>query len=266
LVLFNTNRLTNTGGNTATTIVNTIFGGSPKVALAVPYTAYNTPLQLGNRSLFFTAGTQRNLGIDGINQDRSRAAYIKVQDQPHLNFGEGAFTIELWFMLPYEYRGQGGYRPTLLSKGGAPSADGQSNAYISRGWWLGIEQTVGSKVAFTWDNNIIRTTTTPTYGTWNHLVVQRENTGTQGLKIFMNGILEAAGTMPQTVNTATATAGPAYTPQALLIGMSHGTSYTSNLQTDSYVGFMDDIRITFGVARYANTTTVTVPTAYNNER
>jgi hypothetical protein len=264
LVLFNTNRLTNTGGNTATTIVNTISGGSPKAALFVPYTAYNTPLQLGNRALFFTAGTQRNLGIDGVSGDRSRAAYIKVQDQPHLNFGEGAFTIELWFMLPYEYRGTSGYRPTLLSKGGTPNADGQSNAYVSRGWWLGIEQSIGSKVAFTWDNNIIRTTTTPTYGTWNHLVVQRENTGTQGLKMFMNGILEAAGTMPQTVNTATATIGPAYTPQALLIGMSHQTGY--NLNSDSYVGFMDDIRLTFGVARYANTTTVTVPTAYNNER
>jgi hypothetical protein len=269
LVLFNTNRLFNTGGNTATTIVNTIIGGSPKVALAVPYTAYNTPLQLGNRSLFFTAGTQRNLGIDGVNGDRSRAAYIKVQDQPHLNFGEGAFTIELWFMIPYEYRGgntNGNYRPTLLSKGGFPSADGQTQAYISRGWWLGLESTVGSKVAFTWDNNIIRTTTTPTYGTWNHLVVQRENTGTQGLKIFMNGILEAAGTMPQTVNTASWTVGPAYTPQALLIGMSHTTDYNGWLQHNNYIGFMDDIRITFGVARYANTTTVTVPTAYNNER
>jgi Concanavalin A-like lectin/glucanases superfamily len=267
LVLFNTNRLVNTGGNTATTIVNTINGGSPKASLNVPYTAYNTPLQLGNRSLFFTGGTQRNLGIDGGSGGGSRAAYIKVQDQPHHQFGEGPFTIELWFMVPYEYRANGTYRPTLMSKGGSNGADGGNAAYVSRGWCLFLESTVGSKVAFAWDNNIIRTTTTPTYGSWNHLVVQRENTGTQGLKIFMNGILEAAGTMPQTVNTWSWIAGvPQQTPQALLIGMSHNTNYAGYLQYDQFIGYMDDIRMTYGVARYANTTTITVPTAYNTER
>jgi hypothetical protein len=271
LVLFNTSRLVNYSGNTATTIVNTINGGSPKAALNVPYTAYNTPLQLGNRSLFFTGGSQRNLGIDmpGGNQNNSRAAYIKVQDQPHLNFGEGAFTIELWFMVPYEFRANNpssSYRPTLMSKGGSNGADGGTAAYVSRGWCLFLESTVGSKVAFAWDNNIIRTTTTPTYGTWNHLVVQRESTSTQGLKIFMNGVLEAAGTMPQTVNTSSWEIGTTQTPQALLIGMSANTNYAGNLQYDQFIGYMDDIRMTYGVARYANTTTITVPTAYNTER
>jgi hypothetical protein len=268
LVLFNTNRLFNYSGNTATTIVNTINGGSPKAALNVPYTAYNTPLQLGNRSLFFTGGSQRSLGIDmplGAQQN-SRAAYIKVQDQPHLNFGEGPFTIELWFMVPYEYRASGSFRPTLMSKGGSNGADGGNAAYVSRGWCLFLESTVGSKVAFAWDNNIIRTTTTPTYGSWNHLVVQRESTSTQGLKMFMNGVLEAAGTMPQTVNTSSWNIGTTQTPQALLIGMSANTNYAMYLYYDQFIGYMDDIRMTYGVARYANTTTITVPTAYNTER
>ena len=93
------------------------------------------------------------------------------------------------------------------------------------------------------------------------MVVQRENTGTQGLKIFLNGNLEAAGTMPNTVNTYT-WAG-AYTNSALLIGMNHSTGYYSS---DNFVGFVDDVRLTYGIARYANTTTITVPTAYTNER
>lgn len=261
LVLFNNRTLTNSGLNTVTTLVNTINGGSPKPALYVPYPAYNTPLQLGNRSLFFTGGFQSQLGI-GYNA--YQMAYVKVVDQPHHQFGEGVFTIELWFLIPYEYRGgNGGYRRTLISKGGSPTADSGSGSIV-RGWWLGLENTIGGKLAFTWDNNIIRSTNTPIYNSWNHVVVQRENTGTQGLKLFMNGVLEAAGTMPQTVNTQTFYGN--YTPSSLLIGIDHHTTYSTAISSDQFIGYIDDVRMTFGIARYANTTTITVPTAYNNER
>ena len=268
LLVFNSRTLTNTGGNTSTTIVNAISGGAPKATLAVPYAAYNTPLQLGNRSLFFTAGTYHNLGLNGTSSSGEPRSYIKVQDQPHLNFGEGPFTIECWFMQPYEYRATSSYRRTLISKGGSPTIDGNAGN-ITRGWWLGFETGTGpGRIAFNWDYNIIRTTTIPTYNQWHHLVVQRESTSSNGLKIFLDGALEAAGTMPQTVNTTSwvvsgVSGSFAYTPSALLIGMSHISNYDL---ANQFVGYMDDIRLTFGVARYANTTTITVPTAYNNER
>jgi hypothetical protein len=268
LLAFNGRNLVNSGPNTGTILVNNIAYGAPKATLNTPYTAYNTPLQLGNRSLFFTAGSQNNLGINGTSGNDQRISFIKVQDQPHHQFGEGQFTVELWFMQPYEYRSSGGTRRTLISKGGSPTADG-GGGNVTRGWWLGLETGTGpGRIAFCWDNNIIRTTTIPAYNTWHHVVVQRETTASNGLKIFLDGALEAAGTMPQTVNTYTwyqsGTAGSfAYTPSALLIGMSASSNYDLSHQ---FVGYMDDIRMTFGVARYANTSSITVPTTYNNER
>lgn len=266
LLTFNNRELIDVSANSATiTLVNVTSYGTPKPAIYQPFPNYNTPETLGNRSLFFTGGTVSNLGMDGTNGGGSRSAYIKIQEQPHLQFSEGPFTIELWFLQPYEYRsGNSNYR-TLISKGGSPVSVGGSGSLVGKvGWWLGIDNT--AKVAFTWGNNYIKSTTTPTYDSWHHLVVQRENTGTQGLRIFLDGVLEAVGTMPQTVNTTTGwaqTSPETHTPRPLLIGMADTTDYNLNYQ---WIGFMDDIRLTTGLARYANTTTIIVPTAYNNER
>jgi hypothetical protein len=95
------------------------------------------------------------------------------------------------------------------------------------------------------------------------LVVQRENTSTSGIKIFLNGVLEAAGDGNIDLNTSTNATSIYMTPSPLIIGMGASTNFDYGT---NWVGFVDDIRFTTGLARYANTTTVTVPTTYVNER
>jgi hypothetical protein len=149
-----------------------------------------------------------------------------VTNATNLQFGSGDYTIEAWV-----YRPSATLLRTLLSKGGAAT-----------GWLLQINSS--QQVIFTVTSSIILTSTaTITAGTWTHVAVTRSGTST---RLFVAGNLEATATdstaFSQTDN--------------LSIGVDR--SNTSGLN-----GYLDDIRLTKGVARYTATftpPTVTFPT------
>jgi hypothetical protein len=145
-----------------------------------------------------------------------------VTNAANLQFGSGDYTIEAWV-----YRPSATLLRTLLSKGGAAT-----------GWLLQINSS--QQVIFTVTSSIILTSTaTITAGTWTHVAVTRSGTST---RLFVAGNLEA-----------TATDSTAFSQtENLSIGVDR--SNTSGLN-----GYLDDIRITKGVARY--TATFTPPTA-----
>jgi len=145
-----------------------------------------------------------------------------VTNATNLQFGSGDYTIEAWV-----YRPSATLLRTLLSKGGAAT-----------GWLLQINSS--QQVIFTVTSTIILTsTTTITAGTWTHVAITRSGTST---RLFVGGNLEA-----------TATDSTAFSQtENLSIGVDR--SNTSGLN-----GYLDDIRITKGVARY--TATFTPPTA-----
>ena len=227
-------------------------GGTPKPALDQPFPGYNTALQLPNRSLFLTGGNWSQVG----NQSRDWA-YMKVPDSPHIRFGRGPFTIECWFLYAEEWSNQW---KCLMSKGGSNYVL-TGNGNVTRGW--AIYMSNDNKLTWFQDDKYLKTTTTPMPDQWHHLVIQRENTSTSGLKIFMDGVLEAAGDGSIDLNTSTNTTSLYQTPSPLLVGMDASTNFNYAYQ---WVGYIDDVRFTTGLARYANTTTVTIPTTYVNER
>lgn len=145
-----------------------------------------------------------------------------VTNAANLQFGSGDYTIETWV-----YRPSAALLRTLLSKGAAAT-----------GWLLQIN--TSQQVIFTVTSTIILTSTaTITAGTWTHVAVTRSGTTT---RLFVAGNLEA-----------TATDSTAFSQtENLSIGVNR--SNTSGLN-----GYLDDIRLTKGVARY--TATFTPPTA-----
>lgn len=150
-----------------------------------------------------------------------------VTNAANLQFGSGDYTIEAWV-----YRPSATLLRTLLSKGGAAT-----------GWLLQIN--TSQQVIFTVTSTIILTSTaTISTGTWTHIAVTRSGTTT---RLFVAGNLEA-----------TATDSTAFSQtENLSIGVDR--SNTSGLN-----GYLDDIRLTKGVARYTATftpPTVTFPTA-----
>jgi hypothetical protein len=137
----------------------------------------------------------------------------------------GDFTVECWAYVVNDSA-----YATLLDC----SAAGGYN-----GWFFEYSTTRG--LVFATGSSGVSYTTTPALNTWTHLAATRQS-GT--IRLFINGTLVSSGSVP----------GYADAGLPLLIGAANG--YTTIWYFD---GYLDDIRITKGIARY--TATFTPPDA-----
>ena len=137
------------------------------------------------------------------------------------------FTFEAWI-----------YFPTAAVAGAC--VYGTSNG---GGFQVGYEGTGNWGVAARDTAWRFTTTTLPTAGQWNHIVVSRGGTGTNQTSLFLNGVRVAIGT----VSDAFSTAG------AVQIGFDGASNY--------WTGWISNLRVVNGVDVYGYTnTTITVPT------
>jgi len=153
-------------------------------------------------------------------------AYQTVADAVNLQLGTGDYTIEAWV-----YRNAAGVLHSLICKGAAAT-----------GWLLQVNSS--NQLVFTVTSTAILTsTTTIAATTWTFVTVTRSGTST---RLFVGGNLEATATDSTNFNQT----------NALLVGSDRSNANGLN-------GYLDDIRITKGVARYTATftpPTVTFPT------
>ena len=138
----------------------------------------------------------------------------------------GNFTIEGWV-----YLNAIGVAYGIISKGTA-----------STGWSVNI--TSGNKLQFSYTASNLTAATSLAASTWYHFSVVRSGTATGNVKIYLNGVLDA-------------TSGSAITDNfnqtnAMYIGADRVGAASLN-------GYLDDVRITKGYARY--TANFTPPTA-----
>jgi len=182
---------------------------------------------VGNNSLYITGNTS-------VVVDNSASGFAN-----NFNFFTGAFTVEFWYKWPGN---QGtSWQPVCgtrdnLGEGwhcGLKSSFGNYSIYFYNGLYSGpIEYwpgrfTTGSSSAY--GNRFVT-------GAWNHLAFTR-NTGV--IRAFFNGELQ------QTTNNTTSYI---VSNSSAKIGSFHiGGLPTINMY---YSGFVDNIRITSGVARY----------------
>ena len=141
-----------------------------------------------------------------------------------LQLGTGKFTIEGWVYL---------------------NAIGSARGFVSKGtsttgWSL--ETNSSNQVVFNYASSNITSTGTLAASTWYFVTVVREGTGTNQTKIYINGINDGTGTVSTNFNQT----------NIMYIGADRVGGAALN-------GYIDDLRITKGFARY--TTTFTPPTA-----
>lgn len=149
--------------------------------------------------------------------------YQQVVDSTSLQFGTGNFTIECWIYITLNNQVQ-----AIMSKGA-----------IATGYVLQI--TSSNTLTWTSTSTVLKTsTTTISLNTWTFITIVRS--GTTGY-MFINGNQEGT-TFSDTTNYNQT--------QNLFIGVDRGT-------TNGLNGYLDDIRITKGVARY--TGSFSVPTS-----
>jgi len=144
-------------------------------------------------------------------------AWLTTIDRTSLQLGTGDFTIEGWV-----YANAIGTAYAIVSKGTA-----------STGWSVGI--TSGNLLQFAYTAATLNGATSLIAGTWYYFAVVRSGSGSGNLKIYLNG-------------TADATSGGAVTDNFNQTSILYvGASRTG---TTPLNGYIDDLRITKGVARY----------------
>jgi hypothetical protein len=145
---------------------------------------------------------------------------LNMPSSPNLAFGTGDFTLEMW-----AYFTSVASFPTLT--------DSRSSTGSTAGFNLGLST---AKVQLYTTSQLLIGSSTLSTNTWYHIAVTRAS-GT--LKIWLNGVQDA------TVSNSTN-----WSDQTFIVG---ATPTPTNYMT----GYIDDLRITKGVARY--TATFTVP-------
>ena len=161
------------------------------------------------------------------------SSYLASPYNPSLNFTSEDFTVEAWIYLT--------------------SSPSTSTPYTFAGVWTGTNSTSnwifttgtsnGGNIRFGVSNGttatFVESTTTLSINNWIHVAASRQS-GT--LRLFANGTSVYSGSLTGGVATTT----------PLSVGAVYGGSFY-------YTGYIDDFRITNGVARY--TTAFTPPTS-----
>jgi len=150
---------------------------------------------------------------------------LKAPYIPSMDFGTGDFTIECWV---YTTNTSPGYSQTVLARHGSTGGT----------IWI-IQILNGGTSRIVLSGSVVCAGTTVAANTWTHIAFTRSGTS---LRAFNNGVLF------QTVTDSTSLSGT----QILSVGAQSDVA-------ESFIGYIDDVRITKGVARY--TTNFTPPTS-----
>ena len=219
------------GANGSTTIIDS--SPTPKTVTAFGNAQISTA-----QSKFGGA----SIALDGTGD------YASTGNSSDLRMGSAVFTIECWF-----YPNVSGVTQVFLSssKAGAQSFPSSSNV----GWFFTTQtnnkvQMIGSS------GGSLKTVTgessnTFTANTWNHVAVVK-NVADGRYYIYLNGIRNAGTTIVFSGNIL-----EPFTSNPLISVGGFGTGWSFGAR---FNGYIDDLRITKGVARY-NTASFTPPTA-----
>ena len=211
--------LKGTGYSSATT-VPTAPASTTSTALCLSYTnagivdnaMMNDLATVGNAQI---STSVKKYGTGSMYFDGS-GDYLYINKNQPLTLGSGDFTVECWVYF------------TSVS-GTQVIIDDYDSA--ATGWQLWINASVIKFYSGT--ANLLSGTTTLTTGNWYHVAVSRSGSS---LKMFLNGAVEASTTSSVAYTNAT---------NPVLIGGQAAGGPTSYL-----FGYIDDLRITKGVARY----------------
>ena len=161
--------------------------------------------------------------------------YLKTPSSPNLSFGAGNFTIEMWV---YQSGSRVQSYPTLI---------GNNTTWAANYWDICLDRIDSAGKITVWINNVnsilatITGTTSLSQNTWYHIALVRNGTT---LTLYLNGTSDGSASIS---TTAIDNNGSNF---SIIGSQGSGTEFS---------GYIDDLRITKGVARY--TSNFTAPTA-----
>jgi hypothetical protein len=156
--------------------------------------------------------------------------YLLLPDSVNLQIGSGDYTIEFWL-----------YASSLASSFSGIVDTRTSGGVDTNGFTIYFAT---SQLRFRTNGSDILTYSSFPTGTWTYVAITRSGSGSNNTKLFINGTQQA-----QATNTTSFT----QTSRFVI-----GTTYP--LTGDFYNGYIQDLRITKGVARTITTPTAAFPT------
>jgi hypothetical protein len=181
-----------------------------------------------------TAVKKYGTGSGSLNGSSS---YLAINSNANFGMGSSPFTVEFW-MYPTNVAGDRGIF-------------GFHGTGTDHYWGILINATGKLKTWYrqTTQNNVTGNTTLVA-NTWYHVaVVRTSDTVDNNLRIYLNGVPDGGRLMTGTENTFSIP-----TTTAVL-----GRTYYDNSQ-QYFAGYLDDVRVTKGIARYTTLTSFTPPT------
>jgi hypothetical protein len=181
----------------------------------------------------FTATGGTSMYFDG-NDD-----LLVSPSSPNLDFGTSDFTIEMW-VNPSNFSGSGGANGLIVRRRTDTIGTGAWAVYLNASGNLLFQDVQNGSVIFTSSSAL-------TVNKWQHVAVTRSGTTIRG---FIDGVLVGSGTSSISYSST----------WYLILGMygTAGGSWPSGSRGSFFTGYMDDVRITRGIARY--TSNFTPPT------
>jgi hypothetical protein len=181
------------------------------------------------------SSTQSKFGGNSLNLDGTND-YLSVAASTDFDFGTGLFTIEGWI---YSQRSSS---DNVYSQGiifsGSTGAWSVSLGHLAPSYPNNHHTIQFYRYASGSDNYNVQTAQTVTRNAWHHFAVVRENSTT--IKIYVDGVLSA------TESSVAASAEFNSGGGAIEIGRNYGTTNTVHFVN----GYIDDLRISKGIARY----------------
>ena len=156
-------------------------------------------------------------GSGSIYLNSSTSDGLRINEYLNYQFGTGDFTVECWINC-------------LSFSTNQVIFDARGNVTAAQPWQFYVN--TSSKLVFNYGSNLTGTISVPTT-TWTHVVAARAN---GILRMFVNGVLDNSVATTASLNGVGA---PVY------VGRTFDTSGTVY-----FTGYIDDLRITKGVARY----------------
>ena len=229
--------------------VNTAFASSDTSLLC-----NFTNAGITNSSSLFNLETQTNAKISttqfnsgGSSMFFDGSSTLSIPYTPLLNFGSSNFTIEFWTYVTATPSAE----QYFLSAG--PAGGGS----VNRGWRMGAHNGSAAGIYF-YAGGIAGNAETllgsfPSINAWHHIAIVRNGTTITG---YVNGT--ALGT---TINASTTAITDIISGDYSFVGALQGTAPAGRL---FYNGYIDDLRITKGVARYTANFTLQNPSIFPN--
>ncbi|SDA40347.1 DUF2460 domain-containing protein [Mesorhizobium qingshengii] len=160
---------------------------------------------------------------------------ITSPNSADFNFGAGRFTVELFVRFATGF----GTTEAFCGQWGSATAEPSWFFWLNAG---SLSFRMMDTTSVTRDTSVAWT---PTVDTWYHLAVDRD--ATNKFRVYRDGTMVASATYAQSMNVGTGLFG---------IGSVPGFPTLAPLN-----GWIDELRVTYGVARYASDSGFTVPTA-----